>query len=110
MLGDCVLDATGPSPFDGLSLGPVFPNPSRRGVAFILDVPAGLVGRQLDAGILDLAGRRRCTVASAPASHGRIVLRSDLGDAAGAPLPTGTYWLRVRLGGEMRARAFQIVR
>ncbi len=110
MLGGCVLDASRPDLSAGLSLGPAFPNPGRSSVAFTLDVPVGLIGRRLDAGIFDVAGRRLCTVASAPAADGRIVLRWDLRDAAGAPLPTGTYWMRVRLDGEVRTRAFQVMR
>ena len=61
-----------------------------------------LSGEAVDIGVYDIAGRRVRTLARGPQSPGRHVTSWDGRDERGAEVRSGMYFVRVRIGTELR--------
>jgi len=96
-LGSCVLAAPPPRGV-ALRLGPAIPNPARRGLHFLVSVPADLAGEPLEAMVFDPAGRRVRSLRLGPSGPGTLRLDWDLRDDSGVSVPAGSYWVRLRAG------------
>jgi hypothetical protein len=74
--------------------------------AVAFGIPAAMAGRRLDISIFDLAGRRVLALENGVARAGRYRVAWN----EGASLPTGAYFLAMRLGDETRVRRLVLVR
>ncbi len=88
-------------------LGTPTPNPARGAVRFALDLPAS---SRVTAEVFDLAGRRLQTLIDGALPAGRHTLSWDGRDLAGAVVPAGMRFVRVRAGGETLERRFVTLR
>ena len=72
----------------------------------VLGVPASMAGQKIEISIFDIAGRRVRTVLAGAAQAGRFRVPWN----EGASLPSGAYFIAMRLGDETRTRRFVLVR
>jgi glucose/arabinose dehydrogenase len=91
----------------GLFLGAPAPNPSGKGFAFRVGLPA--TGRaRLD--VYDTSGRLVRSLVDGAQASGPHDLSWDARDARGRPVPGGVYILRLEMGEESRAQKVSVVR
>ena len=82
----------------GLRLGTPFPNPTRSGLSFRLDLPHA---SEVSAGVFDVVGRRvRDLLTGTALPAGAQTLAWDGDDEGGVRVPPGIYWVVVRAGGD----------
>ena len=72
----------------------------------VLGVPASMAGQKIEISIFDIAGRRVRTVLAGATQAGRFRVPWN----EGASLPSGAYFIAMRLGDETRTRRFVLVR
>ncbi len=101
-----VLAVGGRSSSSGLALSNAYPNPSRRNVAFTLEVGAPADVRWA---VFDVLGREVWT-ASERLTGGRQELRWPLTDRSGGRVPNGIYMVRVERGGESSTMRFVVMK
>ena len=82
------------------------PNPVRGPSMVAFGIPASMAGQWLEISIFDLAGRRVRTLQAGAARAGRF--RVPWNEASS--LPSGAYFLSMRLGQETRSRKFVLIR
>ena len=88
-------------------LGPAAPNPFTGSTRFALDVhEAGSIAVE----IYDAGGRRITTLALETPSGGRHTVAWNGRDAAGRPVPSGTYYARLRSGTLQQVRSVVVAR
>jgi hypothetical protein len=76
---------------------PAMPNPAHASAIVDCELPAGA---ELSADVLDVSGRRICTLSARQViPAGMHHLSWDTRDARGEPVPTGLYFVRVAAGG-----------
>jgi len=83
------------------------PNPAAGAVRLVLDVP---VAGEVSVEVLDVSGRRVCTLHRGAASAGELPLTWDGRDAGGREAPAGLYFARAALGGAQALTRFARVR
>lgn len=104
---DAVLHPTGrtdvpdPSPATRVRLGSAIPNPARAGIALSYWLPAP---GHVELALFDTAGRRARTVVSGWENAGPRSVRFSV-----QGLPSGTYFCRLRVGGETATRVLQVM-
>jgi hypothetical protein len=69
-------------------------------------IPRAMAGQRLEISIFDLAGRRVGDLYTGPARAGRFRVPWN----QGATMPSGAYFLTLRLGEEARARKLVVIR
>jgi hypothetical protein len=84
-----------PVPSASVGLGRAFPNPASGVTAWVLTLDRRV---EVLAEVYDVGGRRVRRLANAPLGPGRIVIRWDGRNAAGAEVASGIYLLRVLAG------------
>ena len=80
----------------------VAPNPSRLGAVARFAFEVRRAGDAVEASLYDVRGRAIAELAHGPRPAGRDVLVWDGRDVRGATAPSGVYFLRVRVGGQVR--------
>jgi hypothetical protein len=82
-----------------------YPNPSRRGVTFTLELP---VAARVELSVFDVLGREVWSEErDRPAGSSEVAW--GLSDRSGARVPNGLYLARVNRGGESNAVRFVVV-
>jgi hypothetical protein len=82
------------------------PNPVMGPSAVAFGIPASMAGQRLDVSLFDLAGRRVRTLESGTARAGRFRVAWNEGSA----MPSGAYFLVMRIGPEARVQRLVLVR
>lgn len=85
-----------------LALAPLAPNPSRGATTLTYDLP---VRSEVRLSLLDLQGREVAVVARGPQEAGR-----HSGSLEAADLPSGLYFVRLRVGSRVIQRRFALIR
>ena len=85
-------------------------NPARGSGRVTWSVPRAHEGASFELAAFDVAGRRMMTVASGSARAGSHALEVDFRAASGVRLPSGVFFLRLRVGDEVRAKAVVVTR
>jgi len=83
------------------------PNPAAGAVRLVLDLPAA---GEVSVEVLDVSGRRVCTLHQGAARAGEIPLVWDGRDAGGREAPAGLYFARAAAAGEQALTRFARVR
>ena len=84
-----------------LGVGPIVPNPSRGVGSVSWSIPPAHAGAAYDLSLFDVAGRRVRTLASGTARAGRFTQELTFRSRDGAALPSGVFFLRLRVGAEL---------
>ncbi|NOT34597.1 MAG: hypothetical protein HOP12_10560 [Candidatus Eisenbacteria bacterium] len=100
------LDApqTAPAPPARVELGPPSPSPMRDGTWISYAVPPAANHQAFELAVFDLTGRRVATLDSGLARTGVHRVEWRRRSDRGAPVGGGVYFVRLRLGGELRSR------
>ena len=113
-LTDCSGFAMHPAPQDedplpaSIELTISGPNPSRGTAQIGFAIPAANAGEPYELAAFDVGGRRVITIARGVAEVGRRIVTWDRG--ADGSLPSGTYFLRLRVGAETRTATLVLTR
>src|SRR5262249_2172679 len=86
-----------------MELSPPYPNPGRD-IVVQYALPAQQAGMTIDLGVFDLAGRRVATLASGTSTAGRFSAEWRAG-----PVRAGLYFVRFRVGSEVRNRVVTVL-
>ena len=93
---------------DGVSLGPVTPNPFRSSTRITFSIPSRLIGSPVTLTLLDAGGRRLRVFPDLQSAGSPHVVVWDGCDESGLPVPSGVYFLRIQAAG--RSVSTQLVR
>ncbi len=99
-----------PSPVRTLEFAPPSPNPAPYDTRISWAVPASAVGTEYSIDIYDLTGRRVRELARGPAAAGRHAIQWNLRDDDQRPIESGVYFIRFRLGREVRSHRIAVLR
>ena len=88
-----------------LDLEAPVPNPASERATLRFAVPEGLQAEEVRIGVYDLLGRQVATVADGRREAGRHEQQMDL-----SGLPSGTYFLRLRVGEEIESQKLTVLR
>jgi hypothetical protein len=94
----------------GLSIGPCVPNPFRGTTTVAFVIPSATENGIAALEIFDVAGRRVRGLVQEAARPGRYEATWDGRNDAGEAVRAGTYFCRVRCGGEVRTTRVVLVR
>jgi hypothetical protein len=100
----------GPATVRALELAAPSPNPAPRETRVAWAVPATRLGATLDVSVFDLSGRRVRTLERGPAKAGRHGATWDLRDDDGRRVDSGVFFVRMRLGDEVRSHRVAVLR
>lgn len=102
----------GPKPalHGGIRFATGWPNPTRGGIAFVLEVPAAAAGTYARVTIRGARGERVRALPERSLGAGRSVLRWDGRDDDGRPVAPGVYWCELRVEDGITSRRFSLVR
>jgi hypothetical protein len=113
-------DPPAPAPAVRLAVGPAWPNPFRATGTIPFVVPEGIEGASSAPGatvtigtrlqVIDVAGRQVRTLIQGPMPPGRHEVRWDGRDAAGHPVASGVYFLRLSAGKAEVSNRISVVR
>jgi hypothetical protein len=88
-----------------LDLEAPVPNPASERATLRFAVPEGLQAEEVRIGVYDLLGRQVATVADGRREAGRHEQQMDL-----SGMPSGTYFLRLRVGDEVQSQKLTVLR
>ncbi|MCA9730276.1 MAG: hypothetical protein KC729_21525, partial [Candidatus Eisenbacteria bacterium] len=92
------------------ALEPNRPNPLSSSTTITFSLPSGTGGEPTRLAIFDAGGRLIRTLVDGVLDPGRHRVEWDSRDASGTPVPSGTYFCRLTLGGTSLNRPLQLIR
>ncbi|MFC1572147.1 FlgD immunoglobulin-like domain containing protein [Candidatus Eisenbacteria bacterium] len=105
--GSCRLPLTGNGRPEQLVLGQNYPNPIRPQTSIVFALPTREV---VDLAVFDLNGRRVKTLMGGMQEAGTHTIEWDSRDQAGVLVPSGVYFCKMCVGGEVRTRKMSVAR
>ena len=85
-------------------------NPSTGVGTVAWSIPRVHVGAAYELSLFDVAGRKVSTLARGVVSPGRFTREASLGVGDGRVLPSGVFFLRLKVGSEIRGRTLVVTR